>query len=144
MKWKLLDDRAGERTMALVFATGDEVVSELARFVADQRVDAARFTGIGALSAVTLGWFDWEAREFRPIALDEQVEVVSLAGDVAAQDGTPTVHAHVTVARSDGSAHGGHLLEAHVRPTLELVLVDSPAHLRKHYDAQTGLTLIDL
>ena len=53
-------------------------------------------------------------------------------------------HAHVVLGRSDGSAIGGHLVEAHVRPTLEVVLVETPAHLRKRIDAETGLALIDL
>jgi hypothetical protein len=82
--------------------------------------------------------------QYRPIRLDEQVEVVALVGDVALDDGEPAVHAHVVVARSDGSASGGHLLEAHVRPTLEVVLSESPAHLRKRYDRASGLALIAL
>lgn len=54
------------------------------------------------------------------------------------------MHAHVVVGKSDGSAHGGHLLEAYVRPTLEVVLVESPAHLRRRPDRDSGLALIDL
>ncbi|MBA3348875.1 MAG: DUF296 domain-containing protein [Actinobacteria bacterium] len=66
-----------------------------------------------------------------------------LAGDVASKDGKPTVHAHVVVGKRDGTAHGGHLLRAHVRPTLELILESSPAQLRKRVDEETGLALID-
>jgi predicted DNA-binding protein with PD1-like motif len=55
------------------------------------------------------------------------LEAVSLVGDVALTNGEPQVHAHVVVARSDGSAYGGHLLEAHVWPTLEVVLVETPS-----------------
>jgi uncharacterized protein len=69
---------------------------------------------------------------------------VSLNGDVALNDGEPAVHAHLAVGRADGSALGGHLVEAHVRPTLEVVLVESPAYLRKEVDPETGLALISL
>ena len=72
----------------------------------------------------------------------EQVEVLSLIGDVALEDGEPKVHAHVVVGRSDGSTRGGHLIEARVRPTLEVILTESPAHLRKHHDPESGLALI--
>ena len=65
-------------------------------------------------------------------------------GDVAQQDGEPKVHAHVVLGRSDGSTRGGHLLEAHVRPTLEVMLVESPAHLNKQHDPESGLALIRL
>jgi uncharacterized protein len=89
-----------------------------------------------------LGYFNWEATDYEEIPIDEQVEVVSLDGDVALKDDEPQIHTHVVVAKRDASAHGGHLLEATVRPTLEVILVDSPTHLRKRFDPQTGLALI--
>jgi len=144
MRSKLLSDRAGERTFALVFSTGDEVKSELERFAREQSLSAARISGIGALQDVTLGYFNWETKEYDENRFDEQVEVVSLNGDVALKDGEPALHAHLAVGRADGTALGGHLVEAHVRPTLELVVVESPAHLRKEVDPETGLALISL
>ena len=74
----------------------------------------------------------------------EQVEVLSLIGDVALKDDAPQVHAHVVVGRSDGTTLGGHLVEARVRPTLEVILVETPEHLRKEVDPETGLALIRL
>jgi uncharacterized protein len=141
MHWQLLH-QDGQKTFVLVFAVGDEVVSKLTEFVREQGVGAANFTAIGAFSEATLGYFDWEAKEFQEIPMPEQVEVLALAGDVALEDDEPRVHAHVVVGLRDGTARGGHLLEARVRPTLELVLVQSPAHLRKRHDPATGLALI--
>jgi uncharacterized protein len=139
---KLLDDGAA-KTYALVFERGDEVMDGLQRFAAEHHLDGAHFTAIGAFSDVTLGYFDWERKEYRENDVPEQVEVLTLAGDVAVDDGAPTVHAHVVLGRSDGSALGGHLLRAHVRPTLELILTETPRHLRKRHDEQSGLALID-
>jgi hypothetical protein len=142
MQWRELSRGEHGRTIALVFASGDEVVTTLTAWCREQRVGAARFTAIGALSDVALGWFDWQAKTYREIPLDEQVEVLTLAGDVALQDDQPAVHAHIVVGRSDGTAHGGHLMRAHVRPTLELVLDEAPFHLRKRHDPESGLALI--
>ena len=142
MKSKLLDEHSGERTFALVFDTGDEVLERLGQFLNENEVTAARFTGIGACQSVALGYYDWEATDYVRIPIEEQVEVVSLVGDVALTDDEPQIHAHAVVAKHDASAHGGHLLEAVVRPTLEIVLIDSPTHLRKRFDARTGLALI--
>jgi uncharacterized protein len=144
MKSKLIHEQSGERTFALVFQAGDEAMKRLAEFVEEHRVGAARFTAIGALSGATLGYFDWEKKDYKKIPIDEQVELLSLLGDVALADGKPMVHAHAVLGRSDGSTRGGHLLEARVRPTLELVLVESPAHLKKRHDPESGLALIDL
>lgn len=143
MKSKLLSEQGG-RTFAIVFASGDEVTAGLQAFAEENRLSASHFTAIGAFERVTLGYFDWEQKDYRKIPLLEQVEVISLLGDIALDDGRPKVHAHVVVGKSDGSAHGGHLLEAYVRPTLEVVLVESPAHLKRRLDRDSGLALIDL
>jgi predicted DNA-binding protein with PD1-like motif len=140
MRWK----RVSDDTYVLVFDQGDEAMAELQRFAEENGVTAAHFTGIGGLSKVTLGYFDRERSDYNPIPLDEQVELLSILGDVAVDEGKPKVHAHVVVGRSDGTAHGGHLLEGHVWPTLELVLTIAPAHLQKRSDPKSGLALIDL
>jgi predicted DNA-binding protein with PD1-like motif len=70
------------------------------------------------------------------------VEVLSLIGDIALHEGKPQVHAHLVIGKKDGTAHGGHLLEARVRPTLEVILTESPKPLHKKYDPESGLALI--
>jgi predicted DNA-binding protein with PD1-like motif len=133
-----------EKSWILVFETGDEAMAELRRFARDNALSAARFTGIGAFGKVSIGYFDWERKDYLPIAVDEQVEALALTCDVALDDGEPCVHAHVVLGRSDASTAGGHLLEGHVRPTLELVLNEASTELRKSYDRETGLALIDI
>jgi predicted DNA-binding protein with PD1-like motif len=63
---------------------------------------------------------------------------------VALKDETHRIHAHVVLGKRDGSAHGGHLLKARVRPTLELIVTESPGHLRRVTDEKTGLPLLAL
>ena len=144
MKGRLISDK-GPKTFALVFETDDEVKAGLTAFAREQRLGASSFTAIGAFSDVILGYFDWQKKDYQKISLREQVEVLSLIGDIALKEnGEPQVHAHVVVGKSDGTAHGGHLLEAHVRPTLEVVVIESPKHLQRKYDPETGLALIRL
>jgi predicted DNA-binding protein with PD1-like motif len=142
MKSKLIHENAGEKTYALIFDTGDDAVEGLADFARKNDLGAAHFTAIGAFQDVVLGYFDWDEKLYKKIPVGEQVEVLSLIGDVAIGDGGPQVHAHVVVGRHDGSTLGGHLVAGHVRPTLEVILTESPAHLRKQVDRETGLALI--
>src|SRR5206468_10133369 len=93
---------------------------------------------------VVLGFFQLARKEYKKIPIHEQVEVLSLAGDVSLKDEMPSIHAHVVVGKSDGTAHGGHLIEAHVFPTLELILVESPKYLTRRFDKETGFALINL
>jgi hypothetical protein len=142
MKSKLIND-GPQKTYVLVLDKGDEAVGSLEGFARENCIAAAQLTGIGAFSDVVLGFFDWEMKDYRRIPLNEQVEVVSLLGDIAlGPNGKPALHPHVVVSRADGIAMGGHLLEAHVRPTLEVVLTESPRHLHKRKDSDSGLALI--
>lgn len=143
MQTKLLHQSEGQRTYAVVLETGEEVMACLQRFVAAERIGAAALTAIGALSDVTLMYFDWDKKAYSRIPVREQVEVASLIGDVAeGPDGAPALHVHLVVGKRDGAAMAGHLAEAHVRPTLEVVVTENPAHLRKVKDEESGLPLI--
>lgn len=143
MRAKLVEDGA-QKTWVLVFEVGDEVVATLQRFARDERLGASRFTAIGGFRNAIVGYFEWDAKRYRPIPVLTQAEVLSAMGDVTLGPDGPQVHAHVVLGLADGSTVGGHLLEGHVRPTLELVVTESPAHLVRRRDPTTGLALIDL
>lgn len=143
MQARVLQD-GNEKTLALIFDKGDEPIATLTTFARERKISAAHFTAIGAFRDVTLAYFDTAAKQYRKIPLHEQVEVLSLIGDIALDAGERKVHAHVVVGKADGTAHGGHLLDAQVWPTLELILTESPRHLRRKSDPESGLALIDL
>ena len=144
MKEKLLHEESGQKTFAVVFDTGDEVATGLLAFAKEKGLAASHFTAIGAFSDVTFGFFDLGTKDYQKLQINEQVEVLSLIGDIALSKGEPKVHAHVVVGKADGTAHGGHLMEAHVRPTLEVFVVESPNRLVRTIDEETGLPLINL
>ena len=143
MHHRLLHAEGRQRTFALVLETGDEVMGCLLDFARREEVSAAQIAAIGALSDAVLGYFDWQRKDYLHIAVSEQVEVAALLGDVAlSPSGKPAVHIHLVLGKRDGTAMAGHLIEGHLRPTLEVILTESPAHLRKVYDEVTGLALI--
>lgn len=143
MNFKQIDK--SPNTFILVFDTGDELSKGLSKFANEQKLSAASFKAVGALSSVRLAWFNWQTKKYEPsVTLEEQVELLSLIGDVALSEGKPVVHAHAVIGKKDGTAHGGHLLEARIRPTCEVVLTESPAHLQKYVDPESGLALIGL
>ena len=143
MKWKQIDQQP--RSYVLIFNTGDELATGLKDFASKQNLADASFKAIGALGSVKLAWFNPETKKYQiSVDLKEQVELLSLIGDVAQNEGEPMVHSHVVVGRSDGTTAGGHLLEAVVRPTCEVFLTESPVHLSKAVDPDSGLVLIKL
>ena len=143
MQYKLLNG-IDNATYALVFESGDEVMKILKTFANEHSLKAAHFTAIGAFSSVELGFFDFEIKDYKKIPVNEQVEVLSLMGDVALYGDESKLHAHVVVGKSDGTTMGGHLMKAIVHPTLELILEESPSYLQRRIDEKTGLPLIEI
>lgn len=143
MKAKLLHE-GQQKTYAVIFDEGNDPIEGLTNFARKKQLGGSQFTAIGAFSRATLGYFNWETKEYEKIPVEEQVEVLSLVGDIALKEGQPEVHAHVVLGKRDGTAHGGHLLKAEVRPTLEVIITESPAHLQKKHDEKSGLALISV
>jgi predicted DNA-binding protein with PD1-like motif len=143
MQVKLVNEKAGEKVYAVIFSKGDEVLSGLTDFALKYHVEAAHFTGIGAISGATVGWLDLGKKMYHPIRVNQQVEVLSMIGDVATFNGKPIVHAHLVLGRQDGTTVGGHLWEAHVNPTLEVFVSVDAEPLKKRLDEESGMKVID-
>jgi predicted DNA-binding protein with PD1-like motif len=145
MKAKLMrQSQDGARTFALVFETGDEVIATVTEFAKQNSLKSAHLTAIGALCSATIAWFNPESSDYRHNPVNEQVEVASLIGNITYNKGEPFMHAHVVLGKQDGAAVGGHLVEAHVRPTLELFLTELPETLEREISAPGNLSLIQI
>ena len=143
MKYKLLNG-IDNATYALIFESGDEVMEVFKTFASEHKLKASRFTAIGAFSKTELGFFDISIKDYKKIPVNEQVEVLSLSGDVALYGDESKLHVHVVLGRSDGSTIGGHLISAIVHPTLEIILEETPGYLQRRIDEETGLPLIKI
>ena len=131
------------KTYLLVFHTGQEVMKGLLAFARQHKLVAGHLTGIGAISDAVVGYFDPEKDTYLRIRETGQHEVLSLTGNLALYDNEPFYHVHVALGRRDGSARGGHLFEATVRPTVELVLTAYLKPVRRKVDPETHLPLLD-
>lgn len=143
VKVKLISESGSTKTYVLIFAPGDEVLSGLKEFAIKYKVRSAHFTAIGDAKSAKVGWYDQSKKMFKVIHIDHQSEITSLIGDIAIFNGNPVVHGHINLAAEDGTVHGGHLLEAFVSPTLEVMMTVEPVQLTKRMDAGFNLSLID-
>ena len=143
MHVKMVNDQNGQKTYAVIFRKGDEILSGLTDFAMQYHVTDAHFTGIGAVSSATVGWLDLSRKIYHEIPVNEQVEVLSMMGDIATFNGKPVVHAHMVFGKHDGSTIGGHLWEANVNPTVEVFVTADDASLQKVPDDASGMKIID-
>jgi hypothetical protein len=145
MKSQLIHEAQGQRTYVVVLDVGDEAMACLQAFAVAEDLSAAQIIAIGAFENAVVGFWDWQGKDYERSRVQEQTEVLSLLGDICAdQAGQPKVHLHAVLGRRNGATLGGHLLEGRVRPTLEVVITESPAHLRRVHHPELGLAVIKL
>lgn len=142
MRHRLLEENDGRRKFVLALAAGEEAVETITTFARQESLYGSSLTAIGAFSHARLGWFHPGTGEFVENSVDEQTEVLSMVGNIAIQDDQPKLHVHVVLGCRDAAARGGHLVAGWVRPTLEVILEESPEHLTRGVDADTGLVLL--
>ena len=134
-----------EKIFVLILDSGDEAFAAIAEFACREKLLGASLTALGAFERATVGWFDIDTKKYRDIRVDQQCELLSAIGDIAeGDDGKASLHLHVVLGLSDGSTRGGHLLEATVRPTMEVTVVETPVHLRRKKRPDLGIALISL
>jgi predicted DNA-binding protein with PD1-like motif len=145
MQGKQVSHDKSQRIWVLVLDAGEEAKDRITEFAKQEKIRAASFVALGAFERAVIGYFDWEKKKYLPIPVDEQVEVITLVGDIAEdENGAPSLHAHTVLGLPDGHTRGGHLIEGHVRPTLEITLTETPAHLVRKKKPELGLALIDI
>jgi predicted DNA-binding protein with PD1-like motif len=144
MKYKRIDWRAGMRRFIAAFDLGDDVLQELQKVCEAENILAATLSAVGGFQHVRVAWYDMDAKRYEPIDIQEQVEVVSFLGNVTSYQGKPKIHVHCAVGRRDGSLTGGHLLDAQVRPTLELLIEELPVRLQRADRPDIGIPLIEM
>jgi predicted DNA-binding protein with PD1-like motif len=142
MQAKLVKDTPGEQVYSIIFYKDDEVMSGLTDFAISHKVSDAHFTAIGAVSGATLAWLDIPKKMYRRIAVTQQVEVLSLIGDIAVFNGVPVVHMHAVLCKPDGSTVGGHVFELMSNPTVEVFMTIDETPLAKKADDASGMKLI--
>jgi predicted DNA-binding protein with PD1-like motif len=143
MQVQLLNPGEPTKQYAVILYQGDEAFSGLLEFAEKYQVTSAHFTAIGALDGATLGWFDPKRKMYKKIPIVGQHEVIGMSGDIALYQGKPAVHTHMIVGGPDGTTRAGHVLDAYVSPTLEVMVTVDPVTMRKRLDPVTDLTLID-
>jgi predicted DNA-binding protein with PD1-like motif len=143
MQVRLLNPGEPTKQYAVIFYQGDEAFSGLLEFAEQYQVTSAHFTAIGALNGAVLGWFDPQRKMYKKIPINGQHEVIGMSGDIALYQGKPVVHTHMIVGSPDGTTQGGHVLEAYVSPTLEVMVTVDPVTMQKRFDPATDLTLIE-
>jgi predicted DNA-binding protein with PD1-like motif len=124
--------------------TGEEIVATATEFARAQSIDAGEVSAIGAAYDVVLGYFDRATKQYERHAVEGEVEIVSLLGNLAIKEGQPFAHLHAAVAGRDFRPYAGHLFEGKAGATCEIVIRPMKGYAQRTKDEATGLFLLDL
>jgi predicted DNA-binding protein with PD1-like motif len=122
-----------------------DLLEELTAVCKEKGFSLGRVEAIGAVRKARLGYYDQHERKYHFFDINKGLEITSLVGNISLRDGEPTVHAHVTLADSDGRCYGGHLASGTIVFAGEFVIqaCDGPEY-RRGYDEKTGLPLWEM
>ncbi|MFZ0391716.1 MAG: PPC domain-containing DNA-binding protein [Calditrichia bacterium] len=123
---------------------GEKVMESLLQFSKETQLEGAILQGLGAVTEVTLGYFEWDKKEYRQKTFSEIFEMLSLLGNLTRVEGEHFWHLHASLADSEYRSFGGHFFEATVTVTAELVVTPLPQPLIRSFDDTTRLNLWDL
>ena len=121
---------------------GGDLLEEITDICRKKNVQLGRIEAVGAVQKACLAFYNQQTHEYQPVIIDQPLEITSLVGNISLKEGTPMVHAHVTLSDKTGKTHGGHLASGTVIFACEFILevFDGPI-FERGFDEETSLPL---
>ena len=136
--------RQAGSTIFLRLERGEELVASLKEIMNKSIVDGcAKVSGIGATDNVTIGVFNPKTKVYTKKNIREDMEILSISGNLTKQNGEPYVHIHGSFASLD-NVYGGHINELYISATAEIVIDVYQTMIDRFFDEETGLNLLEL
>ncbi|MBQ6265187.1 MAG: DNA-binding protein [Clostridia bacterium] len=131
-------------TYVLRLEKGEEIVETIKAFCTGENLLCAEVSGIGAVGAATLGFYDVGTKEYSKTVVEGPLEMVSLLGSVTQKDGEPYLHLHASFSGKDCNCIGGHLNSAVISLTGEIFLRKIDGSVGRRAQEETGINILDL
>jgi uncharacterized protein len=128
----------------LVLQTGDRLIEQLTVFIKQKHIRSGYFNAIGALSKAEIAHYDLRRQKYHYKTFNEALEIISLTGNISRKGKKIVVHAHIALGTTKMLVYGGHLKEATVSVTCELIIKKENTLLKRTFDQRTGLNLLNL
>ncbi len=123
---------------------GDEVIASLRKFAEDNNISAAHINGIGTTSAIELGFFDKEVKEYQTVQFEEDMEMLSVTGSISRFGQDFVVHLHGVFSDDEFTTYGGHVISATILATGEFFIFTSNAVIERKPEPEFKLNLFNL
>jgi predicted DNA-binding protein with PD1-like motif len=139
MKYKKIDG-----VWVIILHTGDKIIESLTGFVKENGIKSGHFSAIGAVSRAEIAHFSFQEKKYSYKEFNQSLEILGIWGSVSYKDNDIVVHAHITLSDEEMHAFGGHLKEATVSATCEIMFTELGQKILRKPNPELGLNLIDL
>ena len=120
---------------------GEEIISSIMNILKNEKIYFATVTGIGATNNFTVGTYDVTNQLYKKSNYKGVYEIVSLLGNTSIMNNEPYIHIHMSAADKNNNVVGGHLNEAYISATAEIVLNIIETNVDRIKDPNTGLNI---
>ncbi|AOT71213.1 PPC domain-containing DNA-binding protein [Geosporobacter ferrireducens] len=123
---------------------GEEVVETVKKLCREQHILLGGLSGIGAANRITIGLFETETKKYVSKELKGEYEITSLLGNISEMNGEPYLHLHINLSDSRYHTFGGHLNEAWISGTCEIIIDKIEGKMDRIFDSNVGLNLLNI
>jgi predicted DNA-binding protein with PD1-like motif len=137
-----MDYRKSGNRIVLRLNRGEEILSSITDLCKKENIKAASVNGIGATQSVEAGFYSFKKKKYCGYCFNQNMEILSLLGNISTKDDEPYLHLHIVVSNDEGEALGGHLTKAVISVTAEIFIDIIETHIGREADSLTGINLI--
>lgn len=132
----------------LTIKRGEEVFTELLKFIKEENINCATFNGLGATDKIEIAYYNLQTKEYEKQIIEEELELLNINGNLAwildqeIKTYKPVLHIHGVFGKRNLETLGGHLFSLRISGACEIHLTSYPKKILREFDEETGLNLI--
>ena len=122
---------------------GEELHSALKEVALKENITLAHVRGLGATDSFTVGVYKVGEKKYYSNHFEGDYEIVSLTGTITTMNGEYYPHIHMSAGDEKGHVVGGHLNQAMISVTCEVVVQMVEGKVERSLDEEIGINLFD-
>ncbi len=123
---------------------GEEIITSLKQICQKFEIKLGKVSGIGATNNVTVGLFEPDKKKYYSTKLEEDFEILAITGNITTMNDEVYLHCHISLANKQHKSFGGHLNEAIVSATCEIIIEHYDGVVERVFDEKSKLNLLEL
>jgi predicted DNA-binding protein with PD1-like motif len=133
--------KLNKNTFLIKIEFKEKIIQSLKDFAQKNNIVSAVFYGIGALRWADIAFYDLENKRYLNKKFEENLEIISMLGNISTMNNSKVIHTHVCLGRNDYSTIAGHFNEGEAI-SCEIVMKKYKTVLEREKDEITGLNLL--